>query len=386
MTRSVRLTKAGVAGALVAAVTIALLTPFLTRSDRDDARSTLAEYTAERAEAQYGLFDALIATHQAGVSQFTRLFDGLDQSRVDALLELHFPMHDSGVRRGRDIDFDGGISDDGTLTYGMASFLGGEAHDAVARRASVAGFLTVRGSGPAIKSQFDNFYFNDERRLFIYAPDRPDRLMFYRHEAPASFSFAEHDFIQIVQPGANPLGRTVCTPLTDLLYARDQRALTIGCHTPVRINGRHLGAFGTTLPVAGFLSGAVNDPSGREAFVVSRDGRIVAHPALFQSSVITDQDVARVSADLDLQGLTSTIIANGRMRGIINDPATGGFAAFAKLEAPGWYLVIREPLAPSPWGAWLMALLIGVMAGSLVTFQLLLLPAKRGPQKAAVPS
>lgn len=169
--------------------------------------------------------------------------------------------------------------------------------------------------------------------------------------------------------------------MTDLLYAQDARALTIGCHTPVRVNGRHLGAFGTTLPVAAFLRDAVDDPSGREALIISRDGRIVAHPALFRTSVITDQDVARVAQSLRLDRLVAAIIANGRTQGVLEEPASGGFAAFAKLEAPGWYLVIREPARPAPWRGWLISALIGLVAGGLVTFQLFMLPSR-----AAVPA
>lgn len=111
--------------------------------------------------------------------------------------------------------------------------------------------------------------------------------------------------------------------------------------------------------------------------MVSRAGRVVAHPALFGGAVITDQDVAQVSRTLQLDGLVSAITANGRTSGVIPDPASGGLAAFAKLEAPGWYLVIREPDAPGPWRAWSIAGFIGLIAGALVAFQLMVLPRRR---------
>ncbi|MCR9129464.1 MAG: cache domain-containing protein [Alphaproteobacteria bacterium] len=380
---SSRIAGAVLAGAAAAIAITLLLGPLLNGANRVEQSAALADYMAERAEAQYGLFDALITSHQAGVAHFTRLHTEMDQVQIDTLFERWFPHHPAGARRGSDPYFDGFVAADGTLTYGMGAFLGGPDHDAAARRVSVAGFETVRSLGPAFRSQFDNFYFNDDRRLMIFAPERPDRLAFYRHKAPASFSFARHDFVRIVQPAANPLGRTACTALTDLLYAQDQRALTIGCHTPVRINGRHLGAFGTTLPVAGFLRDAVDDPSGRESFVVSREGRVVGHPALFEGGVITDEDVAEVARSLNLEELVSAIVANGRTHGVIPDIASGGLAAFAKLEAPGWYLVIREPAAPSPWRAWSLAVLIGLLAGALVGFQLMVLPRRAAAFRTA---
>lgn len=380
---SSRLAGPVLAGAAAAIAITLLLAPLLTGANQSEQSAALADYTAERAEAQYDLFDALIAAHQAGAAHFTRLYAEMGQTQIDMLFERWFPHHPAGARRGSDPYFDGFIAADGSLTYGMAAFLGGPEHNAAARRVSVAGYETVRSLGPALRPQFDNFYFNDDRRLMIFAPERPDRLAFYRHEAPASFSFDDHDFVRIVQPAANPLGRTVCTALTDLLYAQDQRALTIGCHTPVRVNGRHLGAFGTTLPVADFLRGAVDDPSGRESFVVSREGRVVGHPALFGASVITDEDVAEVARSLQLEDLVSAIVANGRTHGVIPDIASGGLAAFAKLEAPGWYLVIREPAAPGPWRAWSLAVLIGLLAGALVAFQLMVLPRRAAASRIA---
>lgn len=356
-------------GLFAAIVTFSILMPLLL-TDRDRLNGThLIEYTHERSQAVYGLFSELTHNHNSARRQFERTYAALSDDQVETLFQTHFPEHASGNRRGRDEDYDGSVSADGTLTYGMGSFLGLQPHDARARRAVVSAFLTVRSAGPAHREQFDNFYFNDAHRLIMYGPEREDRLEFYRHTAPADLSFSEHPFVQIVSPAQNPLGQTVCTSLTDLIYARDQRALTIGCHTPVRVNGLHVGAFGTTLPVHDYLATLVNDPSGREALVISREGRIVAHRALFASDVITDQDVASVAAELELDELAQAITANGRASGMIDDPVGSGVSAFAKLEAPGWYLVIREPAAAPPIGPVLLGTLIALLAGLLAALQ-----------------
>lgn len=150
--------------------------------------------------------------------------------------------------------------------------------------------------------------------------------------------------------------------------------MTIGCHLPLRQVGRQIGAFGMTLDVKDYLSDAVFDPSGRESFVMDRDGNVVAHTALFHSDVITAEDVERVRDALRLDELANAITGNGQTQAVIEDPTTSGVAAFVKLGAPGWYLVVREPSMSSTLVSWLQAGLFGLVGGILVFFQLMMLP------------
>lgn len=368
---------------LVAALIIsALAKPLLQTATPREQRENLASYVAGRADAQHAVFDAVSNAHQAAIDQFMRTRDALTPAQADALFDFHFPLHSTGIRRGRDADYEGYMADNGVLTYGMGSFLGGQPGDRDDRLDIVAGFLTVRSAGPALAGQFDNFHFTDYQTIIIFAPERDDQLMYYRQDAPADLTFNDREFVRMVQPAANPDARIACTSLSDVLYERNQRALTIGCHTPLRLDGVHLGAFGTTLQVRDFLSETINDPTGREALVISDQGRVVAHPALFGERELTDQDVARTIERLNLDALVNAVTAADGRAGVMDDPSANGLAAFAELDAPGWRLVVREPYSVRNWRSWALAGLLGLIAGLVVALQVLLLPNSK-PQRAA---
>jgi hypothetical protein len=376
------------AGLLVAILATVVLRPFIENERTSAKRENLAAYVEERASGRNTFFEEARIVQETARDQFQRHYADLDQARIDAIFTDRFPVFDAGTRRSRDEDFDGRRTEDGHLVYGMGAFLGATQFTPTERREVVAAYLAITAVGPGVAGLFDSLYFNDDGdRLVIFAPNRDDRLEFYRRTAPDSFEFSNASFVEIAQPSANPNGQFACTALTDLLYRQDERMLTIGCHLPVRHVGRHVGAFGMTLDVRDYLFDAVVAPSGREAMVVSRDGAIVAHRALFQSDIITQDDVDAVLATLNLDRLVSAVTGNGQPHAVIDDPTQNGLAAFVKLEAPGWFLVIREPGSVSASQSWLQAGLLGAVGGFLVFFQILMLPARlpRLHGKAATP-
>ena len=127
-----------------------------------------------------------------------------------------------------------------------------------------------------------------------------------------------------------------------------------------------------------YLAETATDPNGREAMVTSRSDEVAAHPALFAGDTITHADVTRIRETLQLERLSAAITANGRSAGVIDDPTRDGLAAFVKLDAPGWYLVVRDPGAAGGATSWIQALLFGMVAGLLVFLQLCLPPQRRG--------
>lgn len=373
----IRKAPAFAAGILVAALATLALQPFIENERALSQSESLEAHIEERADGRNSFFEEARIVQETARDQFQRHYSELDQARIDAIFADRFPVFDANTRRSRNEDFDGRRTADGQLVYGMGAFLGATSFTATQRREVVAAYLAITAVGPGVTGLFDSLYFNDDgQRLIMFAPNRDDRLEFYRQTAPADFEFSSASFVEIVQPSVNPNGQFACTALTDLLYRQDQRMLTIGCHLPVRQIGRHVGAFGMTLDVRDYLFDAVVAPSGREAMVVSRDGAIVAHHALFQSDVITQDDVDAVLATLNLDRLVSAVTGNGQTQAVINDPTQDGLAAFVKLEAPGWFLVVRESSSVSAAQSWLQASLLGAVGGFLVFFQILMLPAR----------
>ncbi len=364
-----------VAGLVVAVLGTVFLQPFIESERVDGQREALETYVAERATNRNTLFDEAEVVQATAENHFRQYYADLTQAEVDTIFYDRFPVFDDGSRRSRDEDFEGRRTPSGHLVYGFGAFLGDTEFSPRERRETVAAYLAVTSVGPGVEALYESLYFNDAgNRLIIFAPNRDDQLEFYRKTAPADFEFTDRMFVEIVQPANNPSGQFACTSLTDLMYRQDQRQLTIGCHLPVRQVGRQIGAFGMTLDVKDYLSDAVFDPSGREAFVVDRDGNIVAHAALFHSDVITAEDVAQVREELRLEEVSAAIVGNGQNQAVIDDPTRNGLAAFVKLGAPGWYLVVREESTGSALMSWLQAGLFGLVGGMLVFFQLMMLP------------
>lgn len=360
--------------------------PFLADdADQRQSRRMLADVT-ERAEARHELFDALISKHRSATDRFRRRFQGLEQAEADALFDAYFPEHESGARRSRPEDFDGVDRENGQRTFGMGAFIGEAEPDARTRRVMVAAYQTVRDTGPAFLDRFKTLYFNDGRNLVIFAPEREDRLMFYREQAPADFRWDQHEMAQIVLPENNPMGRTVCTGLTDLVYTEDARVQSIGCHTPVRLNGMHLGAFGDTLDVHQILRDAVSDtPESMTAVMITRSGDVVAHPALFGETIITDADVRRIAQERGLAALGRLVTDQGQRTGVIDARERGSLIAYARLDAPGWVLALESP-APGD-GLWtrLKALAIGAVIAAIVFAQFVLVWGGRRARSAVGP-
>ncbi len=363
------------AGILVAVLATVLLQPYIEDDRVGGQREALEDYVAERAAGRNALFEEAQIVQETAANQFRQHYADLDQTTVDEIFYDRFPVFDEGSRRSRDEDFDGRRTESGHLIYGFGAFLGATEFSERERRETVAAYLAITSVGPGVSGLYESLYFNDDGdRLVIFAPSRDDRLDFYRRNAPSDFEFSERRFVAVVQPANNPSGRFTCTSLSSLMYRAAEREMTIGCHLPLRQVGRQIGAFGMTLDVKEYLSDAVFDPSGRETFIVDRDGNIVAHPELFQSDVITEDDVAAAREELRLNELAEAITGNGQAQAVINDPTSSGLAAFVKMDAPGWILVIREPAATSILTSWLQASLFGIVGGILVFFQLMMLP------------
>ncbi len=99
-------------------------------------------------------------------------------------------------------------------------------------RALVAAFGLVSDFGQAARRQYDNFYFfTPETRLVMYGPDRPDRLMFYRHDAPADLSIAAEEMAKITLPAFDPERATRCTNLQRLIQDTKGERLATACLT-----------------------------------------------------------------------------------------------------------------------------------------------------------
>jgi signal transduction histidine kinase/CheY-like chemotaxis protein len=333
--------------------------------------SHLSDYAAERARAENQLFEDAARLQTQASAALSRRMRTLTQAEVDRSFEEAFPLQGDGTRRSRPEDFEGSRSAAGEPVFGMGAFIArGEQVSADERRLLVAAWQVVGRFGEAQLGFNDNFYFHTpDDRLLMFAPARPDRLIFYRQTAPASFSFAGEDLVRVTLPSVNPERRTICTGLRRLLYIQSGAALTTGCHTPVDVDGRHVGAFGTTLQMGARLLQSVREaPSDGVNLIVDTQGGLVAFPGSATPGTASPDVVERYEVQYGLSGLAQFVKADGRVSGVVRSPNGKAYVAYGRISAPDWYLLSVVPTATvtataAKSASWI--LLTGALAAAL---------------------
>jgi signal transduction histidine kinase/ActR/RegA family two-component response regulator len=330
------------------------------------------DYVAERGRINAALFERMAATQTNAIAALDRRLATLDDDFARAEFDRLFPLQDDGTRRSIDPLFEGYAAPDGDTHFGVGAYLNPEREwDLPRKRLLVAAYLVVDRFGEALQGLIDNIYFfSDDNELVISAPARPDRLAYYRREAPAGFDMREASFFPLVLPENNPEGLFVCDELAQLLYVQTGEWLTTGCFTPYRRNGEHRGAFGTTVELRTYFGEAMaNPPAYGENMIIDANGNLIAHAALLAAPV-TPQAVEAVSQGLDTSGFLHAIEASGQPHehGVVATPNGHWIIGYTWLDGPGWYSISRidrDALRQEQAGRVLVVILIGIAGVAL---------------------
>jgi signal transduction histidine kinase/ActR/RegA family two-component response regulator len=339
----------------------------------------LGDYVRERSSNVDKRFTNLTALHRAAGEELERRMNRMSAAEVDRLADSFFPLQADGTRRSTPDWFDGTMKD-GDYFYGMGAFVGRpESLTPLQKRALVASFELVADFGQAARKDYDNFYFfmPPQTRLVMYGPDRPDRLMFYRHDAPANLDISKEEISTITSPALDPSRATRCTNLQRLIQDNVGERLATACMTPAYVNGRYVGAFGSSIELGGFLANAVKGATpGAAALIVTRKGELIAYPGFTGTGRASEATVARYEKQFDLKRLTDRLALEGRDDGVVTSPDGSQIVAFGKLHGPNWYLLLTYPkanvaAAAARSASWI--LVVGAIASALQTLLVVIL-------------
>jgi signal transduction histidine kinase/ActR/RegA family two-component response regulator len=339
----------------------------------------LGDYVRERASNVDRRFSKLTALHKAAEQELQRRMAHLPPADVDSLAAVYFRDHGDGTLRSDPKWFDGAVNH-GEYTYGMGAFIG-EADQMTPREkaAVVSAFELVSDFGQAARQDYDNFYFFTARgtRVVVYGPDRPDKLMYYRHDAPAGFDISKEEFVTLTRPANDPARATRCTNLQRLFVDAHGEKLATACMTPVYVNNRYIGAFGSSIELTGFFLSAVQTPlPGASSLIVTGKGELIAYPGFTLPGKASDATIADYERKLGLKRLVAAIAADGRASGVIESPDHRQIVAFGRLDGPNWYMLLTYPKAEVAASAARSAswvLLIGGVASVLQTLLVVVL-------------
>jgi signal transduction histidine kinase/CheY-like chemotaxis protein len=339
----------------------------------------LSDYVRERASNVDKRFTNLTALHRAAGEELERRMDRLPTAEVDRLADLYFPLAPDGTRRSQAKFFDG-VMEGGGYTYGLGALI---AHpDQMSpreKRALVASFELVSDFGQAARKDYDNFYFFSPpaTRLVMYGPDRPDRLMFYRHDAPPDLDISKEEISTLTLPANDPSRATRCTNLQRLVQDKVGERLATACVTPAYVHGRYVGAFGSSIELNGFLQNAVKTMiPGAATLIVTGKGELIAYPGFTGKGRAPESAVAAYERQFGLKQLVGALARNGHDRGVVTSPDGRQLVAFGRLMGPDWYLLLTYPKAAVAASAarsasWI--LVVGAIASILQTLLVVVL-------------
>jgi hypothetical protein len=320
-------------------------------AEEREALATLKTYSVERAARENARFARIAAAHRAaGKAYEVALDDAMrsDPAVVGALFDRLFPLAADGTRRSAPEVFDGLAVGPGDRAQGIGAFLANGAQiGAVERAQLLAAFQVVRRFGEGASADLDNFYFfTPSNRLLMYAPNRRDRLDFYRRTAPPGFSFAFEELVQITLPANNPDGVMRCTKLQPVIYDRAGTTWTTGCMTPVYHRGSFLGAWGTSLLLDKVLDDSL-EPGlpGFEHLIITPDRQLIASPRLTEQGSSRTRRFLQIdrSGDGRLKRLADFSTSVKRGNAVTYLPDDDIYVAVATLPEPGWHFVSVSP-------------------------------------------
>ena len=316
---------------------------------RDSREQSLAEallkldaYNRDITAEQESRFQRLSAAHQHA----TELLHGelasprLASSAV-AQVNTFFPKRGDGSRRSADALFNGGATDVGYMR-GLGGFVKSEPSPQDATLL-VAATRVIHAIGEGLRPDLKSMsFFTPKDTLVMFAPDRPDKLLYYRHDAPANMSLKGREFLNITLPANNPQRRTRCTSLQPILYDTSGRTWTTGCMTPIYVNGTYVGGWGSSLLLDDLLASShFEGLPDTDVILVSREGRLVRHPQFTrQNSVGTQHYLDLTRADRpELKALWQFLKGMKTTEFVGAVPELAGYAAVRRIPTPGWYAV-----------------------------------------------
>ena len=310
--------------------------------DREIA-SSMQLLTQDRALAQQALetrFDDLTLAHERARD---RMLGALADSQFRfANFDRYFTAREDGTRRSIDALWSGVRTPMGAVS-GFGAFVSDDELSSERKRILGAAFSAMVGLVDGLPANVNNLYFFSlDNDLIMHAPLRRDQLAFYRRDAPPSLEFQDEEFSQIVTPSANPEGELRCTSLQPILYDETRSTWTTGCMTPVRSQGRQVGAFGSSIPLDEIFEDQKTVAGGDIArVIVTGAGQLVRHPEYtLQNSAETGEFLNLVETDnAELRELWEALDGS-ESRGLKQYlPKSDLYVEAQRLQRPDWYVV-----------------------------------------------
>lgn len=338
---------------------------------RESGLATLDHYAREVAEAQEARFARIRAIQMRATDLLRAELSANPRLDDPAAFSAMFPVDPRGGRRSADALYTGA-----NTPFGHIRTVGGfipQEPDLAARRRLVAATGVVSRLGEGIRPELESLYFfTPDNALVIFAADRPDRLRFYRKEAPSNLDFQKQEFATITTPAANPARTMRCTALRHIMYDRTGGIWTTGCMTPVDLDGRHVGSWGTSVPLDDLMPAQdLDNVPGTGVILISREGRLIHHPRYTRQKRSGPESMLDLTTTRDpqLRALWAFVQQHGK-DGYLGE-ALDSFVAMRRIDTPGWYALAVQDRSVMQAESYRLILRIALTAAVCLVLQAL---------------
>ncbi|HZZ67018.1 MAG TPA: hypothetical protein VFE18_02495, partial [Phenylobacterium sp.] len=181
--------------AFTATGTVAAYVMFRDRAEQMRV-SDLSLYVKQRTKSEQAMFEQVRGKHQSATQALTERYDSLDAKQAIRDFDRFFPLQADGTRRSIPA-LATGFTSGGDRFYGLTAFMGnGAAVSDEDKRLIMAATYVIRSSGEADRAIFNNVYFvTPSNRILMFAPDLPEKISFYNHDAPATLDLTTKEFL-----------------------------------------------------------------------------------------------------------------------------------------------------------------------------------------------
>ncbi|MEM6537871.1 MAG: response regulator [Pseudomonadota bacterium] len=324
--------------ALTCAFSVWISFSLTTRYISNQTTSDETRFMTERGLRADIPFMRISGAHRSADRQYHQLFTSLSDDDVDRVFVAAFEERSDGTFRMRPQYFDGS-SLDGRPVRGMAGFVAPGDMTADRKRRIAAGFEAIRAVSTGIEEEVASLTLalpsND---LIIFAPNRPDKLSFYRETATPDFN--PWSYVASLLDETAATDGTHCDGLFKVGWDPTGNSLAVTCQTTIEQDGNVVGAWDTTMPLNRELRALIT--TGEEtssSLIATRDGSLIAAPELGFAVTAEKTRIDDVSLAYRVPDLTRQVFQSGAENGALITEDGKWLARYHKFGTPDWVLI-----------------------------------------------
>ncbi|MBB4659764.1 response regulator [Parvularcula dongshanensis] len=301
----------------------------------DRAVAVESRFMIERGRRADRPFARVSDAHATANAEYEDLLAGLTDAEVEATFADAFELRPDGTTRLSDRYYEG-TTLSGRHYESFAAFVAPGEVTLDRKRRMVAALEAIRTAAAAFEGKVESIALAlPDNDMVVFAPDRPDRLSYYRYDAPSDFAVWGY-----VVESLDPSGRTVCEGPVQVGWDPTGRSLAASCQTAIIEGDEIVGAWDTTLALnSRLLSLLETEAEVASSLVATTDGTVIVAPELGFSATATPEQIEHLGRLYPVATLTDELEAQEEGAGAFVSADGRWIVRYHHFTGPDWVLI-----------------------------------------------